>query len=98
MPFEADHFCVHSFVRLEIIQRPAGAPGPCPQRAPIIRLAGLAFIDQADDTLCQTGAVIGLNAAGADRRVAPSLCENLLLPCGTGRATSASTTRSAKRQ
>ena len=66
--FDADLFGVHGLVGLEIIERAAGAPGPGAQRAPIVRLARLALVDQTDDALRQTRAVVGLDAAGGQWR------------------------------
>ena len=62
--FDADLPGVHGLVGFEIIERAAGAPGPGAQRAPIVGLARLAFVAQADDALRQARAVVGLNAAG----------------------------------
>src|ERR1019366_10619056 len=61
----------------------AGAPGPGAQNTPVVQLAGLTVIDQADDSLIQTRAVIGLNAAGVEDGIAPSLGQHLLLPGGS---------------
>src|SRR5260370_26520934 len=69
---------VHRGVGLEIIQGARGAPGPRPQRTPVIRLARLALVDQADDSLRETGAVISLNTRGVQECVAPTVGEQLL--------------------
>src|SRR5258708_39979548 len=68
---------IHRGIRLEIIQCARGAPGPRPQRTPVIGLARLAVVDQSDDTLGETRAVIGLNARGAQECVAPTVREQL---------------------
>src|ERR1039458_5955612 len=47
--FDADVFGVHRRIGFQIVQSPAGAPGPGSQSAPVIGLAGLALVDQADD-------------------------------------------------
>src|SRR5262249_28628652 len=71
---------VHGLVGFEIIEGPAGAPRPGAQCAPIVHLAGLALVAQADDALSQTGAVVGLNAVWDDNGIAPALGQDLLLP------------------
>ena len=101
--FDADLFGVHGLVGFEIIERAAGAPGPGAQRAPIVGLARLAFVDQADDALRQTGAVVGLNAGGDEVGVAPAFGENLLLPAwdrwaGAARAGGRASGRRTRRQ
>src|SRR5262249_26298897 len=60
---DADPFGVHRLVGLEVIQRPAGAPRPRPQRSPVVNLARLALVAQADDTARQARATVGLDAA-----------------------------------
>ena len=69
---DADLLGVHGFVGFQIIQAARRAPGPGAQRAPVVRLARLAFVDQADDALGQARAVVGLDAAGIDGGVAPA--------------------------
>src|SRR5260370_572597 len=86
---ERDALGVHRFVGLKIIQGAAGAPGPGAQGTPIVQLARLTFVDQPDDSLSQTRAVIRLNAAGVEDGIAPSLGQHLLLPGGS-RGTTAS--------
>ena len=49
MAHDADLLAVDVGIRLEIIQHPAIGPGPGAQHAPIIQLARLALVDQADD-------------------------------------------------
>src|SRR5262249_53539297 len=85
MAFQPDHLGVHGFVSLEIIQRTAGAPGPSPQRAPIIGFAWLPFVDQADDACRQARAVVGLNTVGYERGIAPAFGQHLLLPWSSRR-------------
>src|SRR5262249_46605003 len=58
----------------------AGAPGPGAQRPPVVHLAGLSLVDQADDSLCQPSAVVGLDTVGAENGIAPAFGQNLLLP------------------
>src|SRR5580704_10411498 len=43
---------IPSFVGLEIIHRPTRAPGPCAERTPIVQLARLPFVQQADNSAC----------------------------------------------
>ena len=70
-PFNPHVPGVHRRVRFQVIQAPRGAPGPGAQRAPILRLARLPVIDQANDPLGQPRAVIGLDTAGINGRVSP---------------------------
>ncbi len=69
---------IHRGIGLEIIQCARGAPGPRPQRTPVIRLARPAVVDQPDDPLRETRAVIGLNARGVEEGVAPTVRDQLL--------------------
>ena len=62
-PLDADLLGVDGFVGLEIVEGAAGSPGPGPQRAPVVELAGLALVAQADDAL-----------ASAPRRCRPGCC------------------------
>src|SRR2546423_156653 len=50
---DADLLRVHGFIRLEVVERPAGAPRPGPERAPIVELARLALVAQPDDAAGQ---------------------------------------------
>ena len=77
--FEADLFGVHRFVSLEIIQRAARAPGPRTQRAPIIDLARLSFVAEANDAAGQTRAVVSLNAGWESGWHNPSLWPELVV-------------------
>ncbi len=77
---DGDVLGVYRLVGLEIIDGAARAPGPGAQGAPIVELARLAFVAQADDAEGQPGAVIRLNAARVECGVAPAAGENLLLP------------------
>src|ERR1700730_4157295 len=77
---KANLFSVDRFVSLEIIQRMARAPCPRSQRAPIIDLARLPFVAEANDATVQTRAVVGLNAIGNQAGVTPTSFQNLLLP------------------
>src|SRR5437764_7823716 len=69
---------VHGRVGLEIVQSPRGAPGPGPQRAPIVRLAKPSLVDETDDAACEPGAVVGLDATRVDHGIAPPVLEQLL--------------------
>ena len=75
--FDADVFCVDSFIGFQIIQSARGAPGPGSQGAPVVRLAGLALVDETDDAASQARAVVGLNAGGIDIGVAPAIGDEL---------------------
>ena len=79
---DADLLRVHGLVGLEVVETARGAPGPGAQRAPIVRTPALALVDQADDAFGQSRAVVGLDAARGDRRVAPTVGDQLL---GRGR-------------
>ncbi len=83
MAFEADLPGVDGFIGFKIVEGAAGSPSPRAQGAPIIELAGLAFVDEADDAFGEAGAVVRLNAGGDDGSVAPAFGEKLLLPGGT---------------
>src|SRR5215213_7816032 len=48
-PSPADPLGVHGPVRLQVVQPAGRPPRPGPQRAPVVRLARLALVDQADD-------------------------------------------------
>ncbi len=72
---------VDSLVGFEVVQRPARSPRPRRQRSPIVQLARLALVDQANDALGQTRAVVGLHAGGHIFGVAPASRQYLLLPC-----------------
>ena len=61
---DPDPFGVHRFVGLEIIQRAACTPSPGTQSSPIVYLPRLPPVDQTDDALCQSRAIISLNAGG----------------------------------
>ena len=76
--FDADLFRIHGLVGFEIVEAARSAPSPGPQRAPVVRLTGLALVDQADDAFGQTGAVVGLNAAGVDGGESPAIGDELL--------------------
>src|SRR5580700_7026579 len=80
MTFDADAFRVYRGLDFKIIESTAGSPGPGPEGPPIVELAGLSFINEANDALRETRAVIGLNAAGDQDRIAPSFRQHLLLP------------------
>ena len=71
-------FASTRLIGLEIVERARRAPRPRAQRAPVVRLARLALVDEADDALRQPGAVVGLDAAGIEGRVAPAVGDQLL--------------------
>src|SRR5207244_324321 len=82
----ADLLGVHGLVGLEIVQRPAGAPRPGTQRAPVVGHARLALVVQTDDPARQAAAVVGLDAVGNDDCVPPAFAEHLVLPGCTAAA------------
>ena len=55
-------------IRLQIVEPARRAPGPGPQSAPVIGLARLPLIDQADDAAGDARAIVGLDASRIDRR------------------------------
>ena len=59
-------------VLLEVVDQPADAPLPGPQRAPVVRLPRLAFVGQADDAGGQP-VVVRLDAGRDDAAIAPAL-------------------------
>ena len=65
-------------VRLEIVEHARRAPTPRAQRAPIVRLARLAFVRETDDSLRQSGAVVGLNGRRIQERESPAVEDELL--------------------
>ena len=75
-------FFASTACRSRVVEAARRAPGPRAQRAPVVRLARLALVDQADDALRQARAVVGLDAGRIDRRVAPAGGDQLL---GRGR-------------
>src|SRR4030095_1130793 len=83
--FDTDLFCVHGLVRLEVIECTTCAPGPRTQRTPVVQLARVALIAKANYSLGKTGTIVGLNGGWNQTRVSPTLCEQLLLPCWSGR-------------
>src|SRR5271166_1517995 len=52
--FDADLAGVDGFVGLEIVERATGSPSPGTQRSPVVKLARLALVAQADDALSET--------------------------------------------
>src|SRR5215471_20285354 len=89
MAFESDSFGVHGLVGFEVIESAACAPGPGSQRSPIIQLARLPFVTQADDALFEACAIVGLHGGGNDCGITPASGQDLLLPgraCRSGRA------------
>ena len=75
--FDADMVCIDCRVGLQVVECSPGSPSPGTQRAPILRLARLAVIGEADDTAGQSGAVIGLNAGRIEQREAPAIGDQL---------------------
>jgi hypothetical protein len=69
---DTDTFAVDGAVGLEVVEPARGSPRPGAERAPIVGMARLAAIDEADDALGEARAVIGLDAGGRDTRIAPT--------------------------
>src|SRR6188768_338042 len=68
---DPDFLRIDRSIALEVIEATTRPPGPCTERAPIIRLTRLGFVHESDDSLPQPSAVVCLNAAGSDDGVAP---------------------------
>jgi len=66
MPFEGDLLGINERVLLEEIYQLARTPSPGAERAPVVDLASLTFVDETDDALPQlvVVAAVGLDAAG----------------------------------
>jgi hypothetical protein len=62
--FDADLFGIHGSVGFEVVEDAAAAPGPSANSSPVVGLAGLAFVDEADDALGEAGSVVGLMLVG----------------------------------
>src|ERR1035441_9969452 len=74
---DADLLRVHGGVGFKVVQAARRAPGPGTQRSPVIGLAGLASVNETDDAFSQPSAVVRLDAARIDGRVAPSRLDQL---------------------
>ena len=81
--FDADALRIDGLVGLEVVERARRAPGPRAQRAPVVGLARLAFVDESDDALRETRAVVGLDARGIEGREAPAVGDQLLVAGGS---------------
>jgi hypothetical protein len=75
---------IYRFIRFKIVEAATGSPCPGAERAPIVELARLAFVDEADNSFLEAIAFVGLDARGDVDGVAPALGEDLLLPGGRG--------------
>src|SRR5215510_334721 len=87
MPFERDLLGINERVLFEEIYQLARTPGPCAERAPVVDLARLTFIDETDDSLAQLVVVtaVALDAARIEIAVSPAEGDGRLLP-GRGSA------------
>src|SRR4029453_2529387 len=81
---DADLLGIHGLVRLEVIEGATGTPRPGAQCPPVVHLAWLPLVAQADDAFGQPGTVVGLNAIGEEDGITPALGEHLLLPGRAG--------------
>ncbi len=79
-PLDADVLRVHGLVGLEVVERAARAPRPRAERSPVVRLARLTLVDEADDAFRQPRSAVGLDARGIEHGVAPALRDELFLP------------------
>ena len=75
---DADPRGIDRGIVFEVVESARGAPAPGAERAPIIGLARLAFVREADDALPEARAVVGLDARGRDLNVAPARGDELL--------------------
>src|SRR6185295_5571420 len=82
MPFKRDLLRINERVLLEEIDQLARTPGPGAERAPVVDLARLTFVDETDDALPQliVGTAVGLDAARIEISVAPAERDGRLLP------------------
>src|SRR5262249_28739439 len=82
MPFERDLLRINERILLEEIDQLARTPGPRTERAPVVDLARLAFVDETDDALPQlvVVAAVVLDAARIEIAVAPAERDGRLLP------------------
>ena len=64
--------------RLEVVEGPGRAPGPRAQRTPLLGRAALPLVGEPDDARGEAGAVVGLDAGGGERHVAPAGGDELI--------------------
>ena len=84
---QPDLLGVHGGISLQVVEEAARAPGDRAEGAPVVRFTGLALVQQGDNAGGgEARAVVGLDAAGIERGVAPAAREELLLPVGVGGA------------
>src|SRR5260221_5753032 len=57
---------IDQWVRFKVVKRARRTPGPCAKRTPVVGLAGLASVNQPDNTPCHARTVVGLNACWID--------------------------------
>ena len=77
-PFDADVLGVDRGQRLEVVERAGRAPGPGAQRSPLLGSPALALVGEPDDAGGEAGAVVRLDARGAERDVAPAARDELI--------------------
>src|SRR5712671_1097197 len=82
MSFKCDLLRINERVLLEETDQLARTPGQGAERAPVVDLARLTFVDETDDALPQliVGAAVGLDAARIEIAVAPAERDGRLLP------------------
>ncbi len=74
----ADLRAIHVGIGLQIVEDPAVGPRPGAQHAPVVELARLAMVHQADDSLVEARAIVGLHGTGVARHESPSGFEQQL--------------------
>ena len=84
MAEDGDAGSIHVAVGFQVIQHPAGAPGPGAKRPPVGERTGLAPVGEADDAGGEAGAIVGLHAGRVVDGIAPAALQNLQPPVGRG--------------
>ena len=82
---DGDVVRVYGGVGLKVVHQARGSPGPGAESAPVVGLAELAAVAEADDPGGEAAAVVCLEAGGIEEREAPALGEGLLPGRGAGR-------------
>ena len=93
--FDADVLRVDGWIGFEIVEPARGAPRPGAQRAPVVGLARLALVDQADDAAREAAPLSAWMLAGLIVTIAPAVGDELL---GRGRIAACSGERGAPKE
>jgi hypothetical protein len=64
--------------RFEVVERARRAPGPRAQRSPLLGCPAPSLVGETDDARGEAGAVVRLDAGGAERHVAPAGGDELI--------------------